>query len=115
MFLLHRLRARRQAPMPFIVGAPRSGTTLLRLMLDAHPELAIPPETYFVPNLIEAGDRGASPEETCELVSGHRRGGDLGLEREELLSALRSRAPLGAGDGVRAVFGLYAARRGKPR
>src|SRR5215218_1167159 len=27
-------------PAPFIVGVPRSGTTLLRLQLDAHPELA---------------------------------------------------------------------------
>ena len=34
--------------MPIIVGAPRSGTTLLRLMLDAHSELAIPPETGFL-------------------------------------------------------------------
>lgn len=42
-----------QGAMPFVVGANRSGTTLLRLMLDSHPELAIPPETHFVPNLIE--------------------------------------------------------------
>src|SRR5215510_1913192 len=34
--------------MPVIVGAPRSGTTLLRLMLDAHPQCAIPPETGFL-------------------------------------------------------------------
>ena len=35
-----------EGPVPiFIVGMPRSGTTLLRLMLDAHPALAIPPET----------------------------------------------------------------------
>ena len=34
-------------PMPIIVGAPRSGTTLLRLMVDAHREIAIPPETGF--------------------------------------------------------------------
>ena len=27
---------------PFIVGVPRSGTTMLRLMLDAHPDLADP-------------------------------------------------------------------------
>ena len=26
----------------------------LRMMLDAHPELAIPPETHFVPDLIKA-------------------------------------------------------------
>ena len=35
-------------PMPIIVGSPRSGTTLLRFMLDSHPELAIPPETGFL-------------------------------------------------------------------
>jgi hypothetical protein len=35
-------------PMPVIVSAHRSGTTLLRLMLDAHPGLAIPPETGFL-------------------------------------------------------------------
>ena len=33
---------------PFIVGAGRSGTTLLRMMLAVHPELAIPPETHFL-------------------------------------------------------------------
>lgn len=32
----------------FIVGCPRSGTTLLQRMLDAHPEVAIAPETHFM-------------------------------------------------------------------
>jgi hypothetical protein len=41
------------APAPFIVGAPKSGTTLLRLMLDSHPELAIPPETHFIPRIAQ--------------------------------------------------------------
>src|ERR1051325_199517 len=36
------------APPVFVVGCGRSGTTLLRLMLDAHPELAIPGETHFL-------------------------------------------------------------------
>ena len=45
-------------PMPFIVGAARSGTTLLRLMLDAHPECTIPPETHFIPDLAKAGETG---------------------------------------------------------
>lgn len=35
-------------PMPIIVGAPRSGTTLLRFMLDSHSQMAIPPETGFL-------------------------------------------------------------------
>jgi hypothetical protein len=31
----------------FIVGCPRSGTTLLQIILDAHPHIAIPPESYL--------------------------------------------------------------------
>lgn len=32
----------------FLVGCPRSGTTLLQRMLDAHPEVAVAPETHFM-------------------------------------------------------------------
>lgn len=32
----------------FILGTQRSGSTMLRLMLDAHPDLAVGPETGFV-------------------------------------------------------------------
>lgn len=35
-------------PMVFLFGSLRSGTTLLRLMVDAHPELANPGETDFL-------------------------------------------------------------------
>ena len=31
----------------FILGNPRSGTSLLRLMLDSHPRITIPPESHF--------------------------------------------------------------------
>ncbi len=31
----------------FIVGAMRSGTTLLRLMLDNHPRIAFAPEFHY--------------------------------------------------------------------
>ena len=44
-FLDRTLRRRGNLPpMPVVGGAGRSGTTLLRLMLDAHPEVAVPPE-----------------------------------------------------------------------
>ncbi len=36
-----------------VLGVPRSGTTLLRRLLDAHPDIACPPET----NLIGAASR----------------------------------------------------------
>lgn len=36
------------APPPvFVIGNPRSGTTLLRLMLTCHPNIVIPPECGF--------------------------------------------------------------------
>ncbi len=31
----------------FILGNPRSGTSLLRLMLDSHKDICIPPESHF--------------------------------------------------------------------
>jgi hypothetical protein len=39
------------APPLFVVGCGRSGSTLLRLMLDAHPDLAVPGESHFIPEL----------------------------------------------------------------
>jgi len=42
---------RAQRPL-FIVGAVRSGTTLLRLMLDGHPRMAVHPEFEFAVDLL---------------------------------------------------------------
>jgi Sulfotransferase family len=35
-------------PFVFIVGSPRSGTTLLQRIVDAHPLIAITPETHWI-------------------------------------------------------------------
>ena len=35
----------------FIIGSPRSGTTLLRLILNRHSRIAIPEETWYFPDL----------------------------------------------------------------
>ncbi len=37
----------------FIVGMPRSGTTLMRYLLSAHPRIAIAPETHFINGWVE--------------------------------------------------------------
>ena len=39
------------APPVIVLGVGRSGTTLLRVMLDRSSELAIPYESFFVPQL----------------------------------------------------------------
>lgn len=48
-----------EAPV-FLVGAERSGTTLLRLMLDSHPEISFLEEFEYVTDLV--GDDGALPD-----------------------------------------------------
>jgi hypothetical protein len=102
-------------PVPFIVGVGRSGTTMLRLMLDAHPQLTIPPETHFVPELIEAIDGGAGPERAVEVMQSVRQWGDLQMDAAEVLERLRSIDEWNAGNALRAFYAIYAERQGKPR
>ncbi|MCA9889387.1 MAG: sulfotransferase, partial [Anaerolineae bacterium] len=40
----------------FIVGCGRSGTTLLRRMVDAHPLLAVPVESLFMIDYLRVRD-----------------------------------------------------------
>lgn len=35
-------------PFFYIIGRPRSGTTLLRMLFEAHPQVTIPPESPFI-------------------------------------------------------------------
>jgi Sulfotransferase family len=106
------------APAPFIVGVGRSGTTLLRLMLDAHRRLAIPPETHLVPAVIESFWRlRVTPERVLESMrSGERTGWpDSGLDETTMLARLAEVKPLNAPDAIRAFYRLYAERHGKER
>jgi hypothetical protein len=108
------------APAPFIVGAPRSGTTMLRLMLDAHPDLAIPPETYFAVAArdawVRAREAGGDPVAALvEAVTSHRRWPGMGVDASAFAARVKSVAPEGPGDALRCFFQLYAESRGKPR
>src|SRR5688500_5930187 len=75
-------------PAPFVVGVGRSGTTLLRLMLDAHPAMAMPPETHFFDSVLAASGRlRFGPEQALHAITEdeHRRWNDFGLGEDELL------------------------------
>lgn len=116
------LRARRASPVPaatppapFIVGVPRSGTTLLRLQLDAHPDLAIGPETGIGFLVEDLSRHGAGPAETAAAIAALETFPDLRLDRDELEALLYGVSPWNLADGVRAVLGADAARHGKPR
>jgi len=118
-------------PAPFVVGVGRSGTTLLRLMLDAHPELAIPPETHFLPALIDlwSHHREPSADEQVATVQTHPGWRDFGLSEAELRASFAASVDSlppggtqttlgeegGAAAAIRAFYAAYAARHSKPR
>jgi hypothetical protein len=107
-------------PMPVIVGAPRSGTTLLRFMLDAHPQMAIPPETGFLTlgrSLRGRGDclRRQFFEAITAFPADAPAWNDFGLSRPNLWSMLAGIEPFTVADGYRAFYRAYAEARGKQR
>lgn len=103
-------------PAPFIVGASRSGTTLLRLMLDGHPDVAIPPETHFVGRLAGVWQRSERPAlEALEAIVADEHWPDFGLDREALAQRIGESPIAGLGDVLRCFYGLYAAGHGKVR
>ena len=110
----------RDGPL-IVVGCARSGTTMLQLMLDRHPRIAIPSETRFLMGLYrkrgEFGDLRddrslrdalrfiARPE---ALLS------EWPTSRKDVAKAVQ-RAPRTVGSVAGAVFAAYAAETGKTR
>src|SRR5258708_17746472 len=85
----------------FISACARSGTTLLQLMLHAHPRIAIPPETRFVVTSYEArntfGDLRREPNRMALANSIVRERQtlfyDLDLDADEVFAAIMAGAP----------------------
>src|SRR5262249_37007454 len=103
----------------FVVGAERSGTTMLRLMLNSHPNIAVPHEsgfiTVFYRKLIDYGDlsKKQNAKKILKDISEYgymKKGGQI-QSLEEILSY-----PIaGYADLVNAIFTAYAKQRGKMR
>ena len=101
---------------PYVVGSPRSGTTLLRLMLNAHPELAIPPEAPFVvsaPAWVRDGERTVDAGRAANYFLSREWFPVWSIERDELAEAMRLGASITWAEAVRRVFGVYARTCGK--
>lgn len=102
--------------MPFIVGTRRSGTTLLRLMLDAHPDLAIPPQTHFIPLVAERCKTASDPRSAfLETLATHPRWPNFHLDRHVLDDRVAAIDPFDVGEALRAFYRTYAERFGKWR
>lgn len=72
----------RNMPLIFIGGVPRSGTTLMRAMLDAHPDVRCGQETRVIPRILQLRSHWMKSEkESVRLV-------EAGITKEVLNSAI---------------------------
>lgn len=108
------------APPFFIVGNDRSGTTMLRIMLDRSPEVAVPPESMFLTDYADVRAAGGL-EDPARLRSFAR---EVWEHPKVLLWKLGPgppEPPAGLDHAaayrwaVEAPFAAYAARHSKPR
>src|SRR3954447_12921881 len=105
----------------FVVGAPRSGTTLLQLMLHAHPRIAIPPENRFVLPAYYARHRFGdlrikeNRRQLARFITAPRgtKFRDLGLDRRATRKAIK-RGPPTAGSALGVVLRGDAPRVAPP-
>ena len=80
----------------FIIGSKRGGTTLLRLMLNKHTQLIIPPESHFILPLVKTFpylDRSLSfsqLEEIKSIIINHPRFDTWKMDAEEVDSVINS-------------------------
>ncbi len=96
--------------MPLVVGAIRSGTTLLRLMLDSHSRITMAPETAFPEGLFRDAV-SLSGEEVAARVVEQPKWPDLGIERDAYREACRGRS---GAEALWLVWERYRERHAKP-
>jgi hypothetical protein len=102
-------------PYLFVVGCPRSGTTLLQRMLDAHAQLTVANDTHFIPKAVQdlevVGDLPLTGE-LVERVRGYHRFPRLGVP-DEAVDEAAARAGT-YGEFVALLYDALATRHGKP-
>jgi hypothetical protein len=110
----------RRLPLPVVVGCPRSGTSLLAVMLDSHPDLAVPPETSFVgPVAWLYGSSEVVRRSFFDVVTTDRiavsNWSDFGLDGDAFWRCLEAIEPFTVSAGLRAFYAMYAEGQRKPR
>ena len=108
----------------FVVGCGCSGTTLLRLMLTAHPDLAIPYESHFMYEVMRGHARGIWPTDLTDTVTWlrllafivrHPRLQRWDFDRDALYKRLQQLEERSYRDAFQAVFDEFRGQQGKTR
>jgi len=104
----------------FIVGVQRSGTTLLRLLLNAHSDIAIPEEASFLRPLFknEWSGQSITGPKLQRLVNYLRANEQFNLwnfDREPLLQEIGSREAITFSEVMDIMYSSYAKNEGKIR
>lgn len=103
-------------PSPFVVGVGRSGTTLLRVMLDSHPAMAMARETHFIPKAAEACEGHSAPQLAfIDALVSSRHWNRHQIGEEELRAKVEAISPFDLGEALRAFYRLVAEKASKPR
>jgi hypothetical protein len=100
------------APL-ILLGVRRSGTTLLRVMLDRNAELAVPDESYFVPQLAHRHRRVVDVDAFVDDLRRLPTLVEWKVSPDEVARRLRPGMTTGA--AIAAVFETYANGHGKAR
>jgi len=96
-----------------LLGVSRSGTTLLRVILDRSPGVAIPDESFFVPLLARRHGRTIDAERFLDDVSRIPTIRDWGVSVADVAGRVRPGMP--TGEAIAAIYEAYADAAGKPR
>ncbi|KAH8366959.1 hypothetical protein KR200_011678 [Drosophila serrata] len=72
----------REMPLIFIGGVPRSGTTLMRAMLDAHPDVRCGQETRVIPRILQLRSHWLKSEKESLRLQ------EAGITKEVMNSAI---------------------------
>jgi len=105
-------------PYVFLVGCPRSGTTMLKRMVNAHPLVAITRETHWIPRYFEK-QRGVTADGfvTDRLVDklfDHHRFPQMKISREKLQAMIEGSPNLTYAELVSQIYNRYGQRKQKP-